>query len=115
MLTAEAEKSPMTAPGQHASFFRQSGWLMIANVAGGMFMWAVHFLSKSVGPGEYGVFVACLGAAMVVPSIPLQMVMTQQTAKALATQRQGQLSGMIRLVWVATFLAWLLGAILVVL
>ena len=32
----------------HAAFFRQSGWLMIANVAGGMLMWAVHFLSKQV-------------------------------------------------------------------
>ena len=115
MLTAEAEKSPMTAPTQHASFFRQSGWLMIANVAGGMFMWAVHFLSKTIGPGEYGVFVACLGAAMVIPSIPLQMVLAQQTAKALATNRERELTGMIRLIWIGTFLLWLVGAIVVLL
>src|SRR6266404_3487614 len=115
MLTAEAEKPTMTAPTQHASFFRQSGWLMIANVAGGVFMWAVHFLSKRLGPGEYGVFVARLGAAMVIPSIPLQMVMAQQTAKALATNRERELTGMIRLIWIGTFLLWLVGAIVVLL
>src|SRR5258705_12267626 len=85
---------------------------MIANVAGGVFMWAVHFLSKRVGPGEYGVFVACLGAAMVIPSIPLQMVVAQQTAKALATNRERELTGMIPLIWVGTFLLWLVGAII---
>src|SRR5258705_8023316 len=87
---------------------------MIANVAGGVFMWAVHFLSKSIGPGEYGVFVACLGAAMVIPSIPLQMVLAQQTAKALATNRERELAGTIRLIWGGTFLLCLGGAIGVV-
>jgi len=115
MLSAEAKETAAVVPAQHASFFRQSGWLMIANVAGGVFMWAVHFLSKSVGPGEYGVFVACLGAAMVVPSIPLQMVLTQQTAKAIATHRERELRGMIQLVWIATFLLWLVGAFVVLL
>jgi O-antigen/teichoic acid export membrane protein len=115
MLTAEAEKPTMTAGTQHASFFRQSGWLMIANVAGGLFTWAVHFLSKTIGPGEYGVFVACLGSAMVIPSIPLQMVLAQQTAKALANNRERELTGMIRLIWLGTFVLWLAGAIIVLL
>ena len=61
---------------QHrATFFRQSGWLMVANVAGGVFMWAVHFLSKAIGPSEYGVFGVLLAVVMLVPNMPLQMVL----------------------------------------
>jgi len=33
------------------------------------------FLVQTIGPANTGVFVACLGAAMVIPSIPLQMVL----------------------------------------
>ena len=69
---------------EHASFFRQSGWLMIANVAGGALMWAVHFLAKAIPEGEYGDFGAFLAVVMVLPTIPLQMVLAQQTARTLA-------------------------------
>jgi O-antigen/teichoic acid export membrane protein len=110
MLAEKVQAAPVAADAHRASFFRQSGWLMIANIAGGVLMWAVHFLAHVTGPNEYGIFVALLGVLICVPNMPLQMVLAQQTAKALATQRQGELSGLIRLLWLGTFLLWLAAA-----
>ena len=87
----------------HAAFFRQSGWLMIANVGSGVMMYAVHLLNKKIPPEQYGIFGVLLAVAMFVPSMPLQMVMAQQTAQALATDRKRELAGMIRLAWLGTF------------
>lgn len=95
-----------------ASFFRQSGWLMIANIVGGALNWAVHLLAKAIPPGEYGNFGALLAVVMVLPTIPLQMVLAQQTAKALATNSERELSGVLRLMLAATGLIWLIGTIL---
>src|SRR5437016_4282986 len=99
MLAAKAEAPPITEGAHRASFFRQSGWLMIANIAGGAMMWAVHFLNKDLPAGEYGLFVVYLSIIMCIPTIPLQMAMAHQTARALAMNRRGELAGMIRLLW----------------
>jgi O-antigen/teichoic acid export membrane protein len=114
MAPGNTETNPPAEPGsQHASFFRQSGWLMIANLAGGMLMWAVHFLAKKIPEGEYGNFGAFLAVVMVLPTIPLQMVLAQQTAWAIAHNRRGELSGLIRFFAWTTLVAWLIGATLV--
>src|SRR5947209_8061122 len=85
---------------QKGSFFRQSGWLMIANIVGGALNWGVHFLQKGVpatmSEKEYGVFGIFLATAMVVPTMSLQMVMAHQTALALATNREAQLRRLLR-------------------
>jgi len=101
------EPAPLTAAAHHASFFRQSGWLMIATVAGGLFMTAVLFLSHAMPTGEYGQYVAFLSVAMFIPAMPLQMVLAQQTARALALHREHELSGLIRAAWLGTFAIWL--------
>ena len=112
MPATNAETVPMTTTSEKASFFRQSGWLMIANVGGGVFMWAVHFLNKFINaPGAYGEFGACLAVVMLVPTFPLQMVLAQQTAQALAMKRPGELSALFRLLWIGTTLIWLVAAI----
>jgi O-antigen/teichoic acid export membrane protein len=90
------------APHQHATFFRQSGWLMIANIGGGGVFYLVHLLSKKISVAEYGAFGVMLAVAMCVPNLPLQMVFAQQTARALATGRERALAGMIRLAWLGT-------------
>ena len=113
MLAANAESVPVTETSHRSSFFRQSGWLMIANIAGGMMMWAVHFLSKAIGPKEYGIFGVLLAIVMLVPNMPLQMVLAHQTAQALATRRERQLAGMIRLALLGTFVLWLVGTLIV--
>ena len=65
-------------------------------------------LAKRLEEGEYGTFGALLTVAMVIPTMPLQMVLAQQTAKALATGRERELASMIRLCWLGTFGLWLL-------
>ena len=89
MPAETTEPAPVVAETRpHAAFFRQSGWLMIANVGSGMMMYAVHLLNKKIPPEQYGIFGVLLAVAMFVPSMPLQMVMAQQTAQALATDRK---------------------------
>jgi O-antigen/teichoic acid export membrane protein len=110
-MAAEKIETASVAPtSQHGHFFRQSGWLMIANVGSGVMMWAVHLLNKKIPPAEYGVFGVLLAVVMCVPNMPLQMVFAQQTAKALATKRERELAGMIRLAWLGTFGLWLVVA-----
>jgi len=76
-------------------------------------MWAVHFLSKAIPDVEYGNFGALLAVVMLLPVIPLQMVLAQQTAKALATDRRRELSGVIRLALLSVTVCWVIGAIIV--
>jgi len=45
------------------------------------------------------------------PAMPLQMMFAQQSALTLATGRERQLAGMIRLAWLWTFVVWALGAL----
>ncbi|PWU11625.1 MAG: hypothetical protein C5B50_22960 [Verrucomicrobia bacterium] len=124
-LPATSTDSGLNPPGQgripaaHASFFRQSGWLMISQIAGGMLMWGLHFLptafqkvhGTSFPKGEYGVFGSYLALLMLLPDLPLQMVLAQQTARALASGNQRQLSGIIRRFWLALLLVWLAAAV----
>ena len=113
MLADKAEKPPASADAHRASFFRQSGWLMFATVGGGLFMTAVHLLSHRLPEEEYGQFVAFLSVAMFIPAMPLQMVLAQQTARALALHREHELSGLIRAAWLGTFLVWLVAVAVV--
>ena len=108
MSTAKTETIPTVDHKPHAAFFRQSGWLMIATVGGGVVMWGVHLLNKKIPESEYSVFGVLLAVAMFVPNMPLQMVFAQQTARALATGRERELAGMIRLAWLGTFGLWLI-------
>ncbi|MGD0262533.1 MAG: hypothetical protein ABSD29_22440 [Verrucomicrobiota bacterium] len=105
----------MTDAAHRASFFRQSGWLMIATVTGGMFMTAVHLLSKALPVNSYGEFGVFLVVAMFIQGLPFQIVLAQQTAHALALGRGHELSGLIRAVWLGTFVVWLVGALAVLL
>lgn len=115
MPAKAADNPPLTEAAHRASFFRQSGWLMIANIAGGQLMWGVHFLShaKSVPAEEYRLFVILLSVVMCIPTIPMQMVFAHQTARALATRRERELAGMIRLIAFGIFGLWLLAALAV--
>jgi len=97
----------------HAAFFRQSGWLMIANIASGGLTCGVHFLAKFVSEAQYAAFGTLLMVVACLPAMPLQMIFAQQTALALATGRERQLSGLIRLAWLWTFLLWAFGALAV--
>jgi O-antigen/teichoic acid export membrane protein len=113
MSFAKTDSIPLTASAHRSSFFRQSGWLMIANIGGGAFMWAVHFLNRSLAPGQYGIFGVFLAFLMLLPNIPLQMVLTQQTARGLATNTERELSGIIRMFLLTAAVVWLLASIII--
>jgi O-antigen/teichoic acid export membrane protein len=99
----------------HAAFFRQSGWMMVTTIAAGAFSFGMHFFNKKMDhpDTEYGIFVTLLMVTACIPATPLQTVFAQQSAQALATNRTGQLSSMIRLVWLWTFIVWLVAAVAV--
>lgn len=97
----------------HAAFFRQSGWLMISSIAGGFMTLGVHFLSKDIPESQYATFGTLMMVVACLPTMPLQMVFAQQTAQALATGRERQLAGMIRIGWLWTFVIWALAALAV--
>ena len=113
MASENSKTIPTVDHKPHAAFFRQSGWLMIANIAGGAMTWGVHFLSKSIPESQYAAFGTLLMVVACLPTMPLQMIFAQQTALALATGRERQLSGLIRLAWLWTFLVWAFGALVV--
>ena len=113
MSTAKTETIPTVDHKQHAAFFRQSGWLMIATIGGGLMTFGVHFLAKSnsVPKSQYAAFGTLLMVVACLPTMPLQMIFAQQSALTLATGRERQLAGMIRLIWLWTFIVWLLGVV----
>lgn len=97
------------------TFYRQSSWMIAAVTTAGVFMYAVHFPAWTMPRAEYGVFAALLAILnlMMIPSIGLQTIFTQQTAAALDVTRQQQLTGLVRTILFGTFLLWL-GAVVIV-
>jgi O-antigen/teichoic acid export membrane protein len=113
MPTENQPLPPTVDHKPHAAFFRQSGWLMIANIACGALTCGVHFLAKRVSEAQYAAFGTLLMVVACLPALPLQMIFAQQTALALATGRERQLSGLIRAAWLWLTLLWLAGALAV--
>lgn len=110
LMSEKVQAIPTVDHKLHAAFFRQSGWLMVANIAGGLMTLGVHPLNKKISDAEYSAFGVLLMVVACLPTMPLQMVFAQQSAHALATGRERQLAGMIRLAWLWTFIVWMLGA-----
>jgi O-antigen/teichoic acid export membrane protein len=113
MTVATAESPAPNPPSHRATFFRQSGWLMIAAMASGALMWGVHFLAKKIPASEYGTLITLFSVVSLIPTIPFQMVFTHQTAAGLAKNQERQLTSMIRASWLGIFLFWLAAAAVV--
>ena len=113
MSEEKVEAIPTIDHKPHATFFRQSGWLMMATIIQGAMTFGVHPLAKKISPAEYSIFVTMLMMTSLIPTMPLQMVFAQQTAGTLATNRGRQLALMIRWGWLLTFLAWAIVALFV--
>jgi O-antigen/teichoic acid export membrane protein len=111
-MSTQTNEAPLTIDHKpHATFFRQSGWLMIATIVSGIMALGVHFLNKLIDEAEYAKFGVLLMLVACVPTIPLQMVFTHQAAATLAKNRIRQLAGMIHRAWVWTFVIWLVAAV----
>lgn len=110
MVADVAESAPATQAHHQASFFRQSGWMMIATVAGGVLMFLVNFLSsKFIPDAEYaalGVLIQVLNW-VTIPAIGLQTTFAQQTSAAITDGQHRQLVGTVRAVSRGIILIWL--------
>ncbi len=111
MSAATTEKPPAGSASHHAAFFRQSGWLMLATMVSGVLMLGIHFLSRKIPAGEYGVLITLFSVVNIVPTIPFQMVFAQQTAHALATGGERRLRSAIRAAGLGTVLFWLIASV----
>src|SRR2546428_1738179 len=103
------------------TFFRQSGWMVMAGVIMGVFMWAVHpvlvkpvdQLNRLVPTGvlrsvvkrpfehdEYSLFTTLLQIVglMSIPAAGLQIALAQQTASAVTPEQEGSLRRTVRAV-----------------
>ena len=97
------------------AFFRQSGWMVIATSASGVFMVLVH-RAATWPPGgmpddQYSLFATFLQVLnfMSIPSVALQMTLVQQTVAAEAQHSTKSLVGAFRALMGGTFLLWLAG------
>jgi O-antigen/teichoic acid export membrane protein len=108
-----AEKFPTTTATDekhHVTFFRQSGWMMMAATASGALMYCVHpIVSRGMPKEEYGVFTTLLQVVtlMTIPAGGLQPVIARQQAAAITEQQQRVVASEFRAVWKAIFFIWL--------
>ncbi|HWD18459.1 MAG TPA: oligosaccharide flippase family protein [Verrucomicrobiae bacterium] len=102
----------MSAEGKNA-FFRQSGWMVVATFAGGVFMTLVHSVARNMGPEDYSTFVALLRLLIIlgIPAAALQTVFAQQAAAATSEEKERQLSATARAIFQWTLLIWLVVAV----
>jgi O-antigen/teichoic acid export membrane protein len=110
MLAEKIETMPAAEEKHHITFFRQSGWMMLAATASGFLMYCVHpIVTRNFPTGEYGVFTTLLQAVslMSIPSIGLQTVFAQQAASAITKEQQHTLAKTFRSVLRAIFFIWL--------
>ncbi|MBC8001915.1 MAG: hypothetical protein H7X97_04930, partial [Opitutaceae bacterium] len=91
------------------TFFRQSGWMVIAATLSGVFMFGVHIFNRWMPEDVYGAFGTSLALMtwLQFPVVGLQQTVAQQGAAALTdTDRRRQTYTARRLLlW--TFLLWL--------
>ncbi len=104
--------SPKTRTQHHITFFRQSGWMMLATVLGGALMYALHRVASRMPKDEYGLFTTLLQMVnqMGIPAIGLQGVFAQQAAASLNPEHEKELAGVFRGVLYGTFSIWLVMA-----
>lgn len=102
----------MSSTGK-SSFFRQSGWMVIATFAGGIFMLGVQLEALNVAVMEKSdctTFIALLGLLMIfggAPSSALQTIFAQQSAAAVTDEKRAELAAAVRALLKSTFILWL--------
>ena len=104
------------------TFFRQSGWMLIATVTSGAFMTLVQAAAQQMpknpvtGNTEYGVFSALINALaqLAIPALGLQTVFAQQAVAATDDAKRAALVGTVRGVVKVLAVFWIVIALLAV-
>lgn len=112
MTTEKSENATMTSARHHITFFRQSGWMMMAATMGGFLMYVVHKVASQMPKDEYGAFATLLNVIgqMGIPAVGLQGIFMQQAAASLNPEHERELAGVLRGVLRGTFFLWVLMA-----
>ncbi len=96
-----------------ATFFRQSGWVALATVLGGVFLTAVHIVASSKQWGmteaEYSIFVTLLRVQLLIsiPAAGLQAMFARQAAAVSSDKERQQLTTTLFRVVVVIVTLWL--------
>lgn len=90
-----------------STFFKQSGWMVIATVSGGVFMMAVHTVVNKIP--DYSVFVTLLRCLILlgIPAAGLQTIFAQQSAGSVTEDQEQQLARTTKSVLAAIFFIWI--------
>ena len=114
-MSAEKIATPPAATEKHyVTFFRQSGWMMMASTASGALMYCVHpIVSRGMSKEEYGVFTTLLQVVtmMSIPAGGLQPVIAQQQAAAVTDRQHQVVASEFRAVGKVIFFAWLVSTL----
>jgi O-antigen/teichoic acid export membrane protein len=110
VIVKDVETPVKSQSGQHLTFFRQGGWMMMATFLGGLMMFLLHKVAKQMPKEEYSVFLTLLAVVgqMSIPTMGLQGIFMQQAAASLNPEHEKELAGMLRGVLRGTFAMWLL-------
>jgi len=103
----------MSTDSNRTKYFRQSGWMVTATLAGGICMFAVHIIYPVLGDKEYGLFTTLLAMLnlLTIPALGLQTMFAQQAASALSPEDHARLNGTVRGVLGWAFLLWIVFAL----
>lgn len=92
-----------------ATFFRQSGWMVMATTLSGVFLVGIYpVVTRGMPSEEVGVFMSLLRlfTVLAIPSAGLQIVMAQEAAAAITPEKQHQLAITARSVLRGIFFIW---------
>src|SRR5882724_2932990 len=113
-MLAKTIETPVMTEAQHkASFFRQSGWMMIAVVGSGVLMSLVHVFSKIIPESEYAVLGTLIASLnwITIPAIGLQTTFAQQASGVVTEAQRRALVGTTWAVFRGIFYVWLVMAV----
>src|SRR4051812_48321632 len=94
----------------HKTFFRQSGWMMAANLLCGVFMMFVHPFAVKLNPStDYPVFMTMLRVFVLItiPAATLQTILAQQTAAAVTEEAKRNVAATAKGLVKYAFIFWL--------
>ncbi|MDB6038061.1 MAG: hypothetical protein JWM99_1902, partial [Verrucomicrobiales bacterium] len=113
----EATENRIDLKAQTLTFFRQSGWLVVANTACGAFMTLVHSVTSHMTGGDYPLFQTLLRVFLIlsIPAAGLQTVLAQQAARSVSPVELMELKGIIRAALVGTFAVWVAAVVILIL
>ena len=110
--------SEQEAPDQNESklsFFRQSGWMIIATFITGALMWAVHPLSKFIEPSEYSIVGSMLRfvVLMAIPAAAIQVILARHASAAITDDETRHLAAEVRSILKYGSVLWGIGGMFV--